>query len=449
MRLEGMKISGTSDNLIECANQLISIALREGADEAEVYGMSGRSLDIDLRKGSVELASESFHCGLGLRAVLRGAVGFSSTSNMTLLESVARSAVKSARARGSDESWRSLPHPEEVKRPDGIFDPTLERIGPEECLDLAASMLRGSATVKGAEPVSGGVTCVCSTDFVVNSNGIELQEIATLMHASMEAIAKRTDVATGSEFLISRTFQPSLENVGKAASEMALASLAGTKAESGTFDVLLKPLAYAELMENTIIPALCADTVQKGRSSLKGRVGETISSESFRVIDDGLLSGGMDSSAFDGEGVPSQKTELIDEGVLKGFLYDCYTSGKAGIKSTGNAVRSGYADLPRVGIRNMIVSSSDPHDLLTETKGYIVNGLIGAHTANPISGDFSVEAKNCFFVSPGEDAKPIRSLMIAGNIFELLKDIEVGTDVRILGSIVTPTVKLRMKVVGS
>ena len=444
-----MKISGTLDNLMECANQLLSIALREGADEAEVYGMSGRSLDIDLRKGAVELASESFHSGLGLRAVVRGAVGFSSTSNTKLLESVARSAVKSARARGLDESWRSLPHIDKVKRPNGIFDSTLEQIGPEECLDLAASMLRGSAMVKGTEPVSGGVTCVCSTDFVVNSNGIELQETATLMHASMETIAKGKDVATGSEFQISRTFQPSLENVGKAAAEMALASLAGTKAESGTFDVLLKPLAYAELMENTIIPALCADTVQKGRSSLKGRVGEKISSESFGVVDDGLLSGGMASSAFDGEGVPSQKTELIDKGVLKGFLYDSYTGGKVGIKSTGNAVRSGYADLPHVGIRNLIVSSSDPHDLLTETKGYVVNGLIGAHTANPISGDFSVEAKNCFLLAPGEDTKPIRSLMIAGNVFELLKDIEVGTDVRVLGAIVTPTVKLRMKVVGS
>jgi PmbA protein len=449
MRLEGMKISGTSDDLIQYANQLISIALREGADEAEVYGMRGRSLDIDLRKGAIELASESFHRGLGLRAVVRGAVGFSSTSNMALLESVASSAVKSARARGPDDSWSSLPHIDKVKRPDGIFDSTLERIGPEECLDLARSMLRGCEKVIGAKPISGGVTCVCSNDFIVNSNGVELQETATLMHASMETIAKGSDVATGSEFQISRTYQPSLESVGKAAAEMAIASLAGTKAESGTFDVLLKPLAFAELIENTIIPALCADAVQKGRSSLKGRVGETISSECFRVVDDGLLSSGIGSSAFDGEGVPSQRTELIDGGVLKGFLYDSYTGGKAGINSTGNAVRSGYSDLPHVGIRNLIISSSHPHDLLTETKGYIVNSLIGAHTANAISGDFSVEAKNCFFVAPGDNAKPIRSLMIAGNIFELLKDIEVGTDTRILGGIITPTVRLRMRVVGS
>ena len=149
--------------------------------------MSGHSVNIDLRKGSVELASESFHRGLGLRAVVRGAVGFSSTSDMTLLESVANSAVKSARARGPDESWRSLPHPER-STPEGIFDARLERIGPEECLDLAASMLGGCRWLRRAGIRRRG--CVFGTDFVVNSSGIELQETSTLMQASMETIAK-------------------------------------------------------------------------------------------------------------------------------------------------------------------------------------------------------------------------------------------------------------------
>jgi PmbA protein len=178
-------------------------------------------------------------------------------------------------------------------------------------------------------------------------------------------------------------------------------------------------------------------------------VGDKVSAESLAIADDGLLSGGMDSSAFDGEGVPSQRTVLIDEGILKGYLYDSYTAGKEGARSTGNAVRSGYSDVPCVGSRNLILSSSDSRDLLAETKGLMVGSLIGAHTANPISGDFSVEAKNAFLIAPGEDAKPIRSLMLAGNFFELLKDIEIGRDVRAIGAIVTPTVKFRMKVVGS
>jgi PmbA protein len=157
----------------------------------------------------------------------------------------------------------------------------------------------------------------------------------------------------------------------------------------------------------------------------------------------------VDSSAFDGEGVPSQRTVLIQDGILRGYLYDSYTAGKEGTKSTGNAVRAGYTGLPSVGIRNLMVGSRESRDLLAETNGIVVGSLIGAHTANPISGDFSVEAKNAFLIAPGEVARPVGSLMLAGNFFELLKHIEVGRDVRVVGAIVTPTVKVRMKVVGS
>uniref|UniRef100_UPI002FE0D3E4 metallopeptidase TldD-related protein n=1 Tax=Methanothrix soehngenii TaxID=2223 RepID=UPI002FE0D3E4 len=140
---------------------------------------------------------------------------------------------------------------------------------------------------------------------------------------------------------------------------------------------------------------------------------------------------------------------LVEGGILKGFLYDNYTAGKDGVRSTGNSVRSGYSDLPRVGSRNLIIDSPSAYDLQAETEGYLVHGLIGAHTANPISGDFSVEARNAFRISPGGDAQPIRSLMLAGNIFEILKTIEVGIDRRSIGPIVTPTLKVKMMVVGS
>jgi len=447
--LDEASLDDASDKLLAYAHDLISLAVQEGAEEAEVYGMSGRSVHIDLRKDAVELASQSSHRGLGLRAVVAGAVGFSSTSNMSLLRSVARSAVLSARTRGPDQSWRSLPRPEKVFHPEGIFDSRLREIGPEECLDLSKSMLTGCREVKGAEPVSGGVATACGSSFIVNTLGVELQETATLMHASLETIARATDVATGSEFFISRSFQPSLEELGKAAALMARDSLGGVKAESGSFDVLLRPQAVAELLEYTLLPALSADNVQKGRSTLSKRLGEKIASEKLVIVDDGLLAGGIDASSFDGEGVPSQRTVLIDQGTLKGYLYDSYTAGKEGKRSTGNAVRSGYTDVPRVGIRNLMVGSPDAKNILEETKGYLVTGLIGAHTANAISGDFSVEARNAFFVTPGEAPRPVRSLMLAGNAFELLKNIEVGKDVRAVGSIVTPTVKVKMTVVGS
>lgn len=425
------------------------MAERAGAKEAEVFGTTGRSVEVDLRKDQIELASESFHQGLGLRAVVRGAVGFSSTSDMTKLESVAQAAVRSARARGSDESWRSLPLPEAVQTPLNIFDVTIDRIAPEDCLDLARRMLSGCQEIKNAEPASGGVACVSGMEFVVNSWGIELSERGTSMQASMEAIAKGNDVATGTEFHNSRLLDADLYSVGKAAAEMAQRSINGSKAEGGIYDVILKPVAFVELLEYAFVPSIFADNVQKGRSHLAGRLGEKIGSDHLCMVDDGLLSGGMGTTAFDGEGVASKSNAVIEKGVLKGFLYDSYTGGKDGLKSTGNAVRSGYSDVPRLGLRNLMISSEHAFDLQEETKGMLVNGFIGAHTANPISGDFSVEARNSFFVSPGEAPRPITSMMLAGNIFDLLKDLDVGTDVRAVDAVVTPSVRAKMKVVGS
>lgn len=457
MNAEATKISGTSyksndcpsNSLVEYANQLLSLALAVGAKEAEVFGMEGRSAEVDLRKDKVEMASESIHWGLGLRAVVQGAVGFSSTSDMTRLEVVAQSAVKSAKARGSDEHWRSFPSPQNGPVPQGIFDPKMDCAGPEECLDLAASMLNGCLAVKGAEPVSGGVTCVSKVEFIINSQGLDVSEKGTYLQASMETIARGSNVATGNEFHNSRLLEADLQSVGKAAAQMAVSSLNGSSADSGTFDVILRPLAFVELLEYAFVPSISADNVLKGRSHLADRLGETIGSEHFCMTDDGLLAGGMGASAFDDEGVASQKTAVIENGILKGFLYDSYTAGKASRKSTSNAVRSGYSEVPLVGLRNLVVSSDEAFDLQAETKGLLVNSFIGAHTANPISGDFSVEARNSFYTEPGKAPQPITSMMLAGNIFDLLKDIDLGKDVRAVGGIVTPSVRVRMKVVGS
>jgi len=442
-----MRILDTSGNLLEFSNKLMNQALSGGAEEAEVFGFAGKITSVTLRKDKVELGSESFHKGLGLRTVVRGAVGFSCTSNFDQLSSIVSSAFQSAQARGHDESWKSLVSPENINHPDNLFDPALDEIEIEQCIDIANGLLMGSC-IKGVEPVSGGITCSSIMETVVNSHGVELAEPSTMMSASMEAIARGFDVATGSEFHNSRYLKSDLEDVGRSAAELAKASLGGIMGESGSFEVLLKPLAFVELLESAFIPSLFADNVQKDRSRLAECVDETIASENLAILDNGLLPGGIGSSSFDGEGTPSQEIRVVDHGILKGFLYDGYTAGKVGKISTGNAVRSSYSEVPRIGIRNLVVDSTESSDLTNDTKGILVNDLIGAHTANPISGDFSVEARNAFYLVPNEMQKPIKSIMLAGNIFELLKDIELGKDKRAVGNVVTPSVRVRMNIVS-
>jgi len=439
--------------LIESAHRLVSLAEKAGAEEAEVFGVNSRSVDVELRKDLVEMASESYNRGLGLRAVVNGAVGFSSTSDLSKLEMVAKSAVGAARSRGKDDKWRGLPLPGKLTPPQESFDPAVDKIRPEDCLDMAMLILRGCESVPGAEPSTGGVACGTVTEFVVNSNGIDFVETGTVMHASLDAVARSDkEMVTGYEFENSRTLQSRFEVIGISAAELAKRSLGGVKGETGETNVLLGPVAFAEILESAFVPSVHGDNVQKGRSSLAGKLGELAGDENLHITDDGLLKGGMATSAFDGEGVPSQKTPIIENGVLKSFLYDTYTAGKEekDTESTGNGVRGGYSGVPRVDISNLVVTSDEPHDVLAETeKGVLFNGVIGAHTANPVSGDFSVEGRNVFLVEDGKIEKPLRSLMLAGNVFDLLKQIQVGIDPRAVGSVVTPTVKFRMKVVSS
>lgn len=357
--------------------------------------------------------------------------------------------MSAARIFGPDSLWKGLPGRSQMPSVEGVFDRRIADVQTDTLLEISEVLLSGCRSVDGVEPVSGGVSCTHSLEILINSSGVDLSEEGTSIHLALETIARGSSgVATGSEFDNSRSFTVNARAVGERAADLARRSLDGISINTSTYDVVLSPVAFAELLESTLVPALSAENVQKGRSALAGMLGKSIADPRLQIVDDGALPAGMGSSAFDGEGVPSQRNVLLGDGILRSYLYDTYTAGKEGRSSTGNSVRSGYSEMPRIGIRNLIISSKEPVEVLEGVReGVLVNSVIGAHTANPISGDFSVEARNAFRIRAGEVAEPVRSAMIAGNIFDLLKQIEVGSDARAIGPIVTPDVRVRMRVI--
>ncbi|HSQ93065.1 MAG TPA: metallopeptidase TldD-related protein, partial [Methanoregula sp.] len=79
-----------------------------------------------------------------------------------------------------------------------------------------------------------------------------------------------------------------------------------------------------------------------------------------------------------------------------------------------------------------------------------VHNVVGAHTANPMSGDFSVEISNAFRVKDGSFEEPVRSAMMSGNVFDLHKDIAgFSRESRAVGSLILPSVKLnKQRIIG-
>ena len=73
--------------------------------------------------------------------------------------------------------------------------------------------------------------------------------------------------------------------------------------------------------------------------------------------------------------------------------------------------------------------------LETMGDGYIVNSVMGAHTANPSSGDFSVTTSAILKVENGEIIGALKQAGLSGNLAKSLKEkVILGDDVRRQGS---------------
>ncbi|AKB75379.1 TldE protein, part of TldE/TldD proteolytic complex [Methanosarcina lacustris Z-7289] len=436
--------------MYELARKALKLVEEAGAEEAEIYYAANHSTGVNFKKDALENAKDRFSEGLGIRAIVNGAVGFASTNFAGELENTVKIAVAEARVRENDPDWVALPSNGKYPQVSGIFDKKVEALELEECIGYAVELVKGTKEIPGTLPTSGGFTRSKSRRLILNTNGIEIEEESTGVSGFVDVITVNGDTSTAYDFAVSRSLDIDFFALGKNASELALKSRGGIKIEQQKTDVIFHPFAFSDILEEALAPSIDADNVQKGRSGLIDKIGEEIAVPELCIYDDGLVEAGIDTSASDDEGVPSQHTTVIENGVLETYLYDNYTAGKAGVKSTGNGSRSSYTSSPGVGLRNFVIDHPQEDIIANTTSGVFVNTIIGAHTANSISGDFSVEARNAFTIKDGVLDKPVKSLMISGNVFELLKNITgAGFDVRKVGGIITPSIRVSgMSVIG-
>jgi PmbA protein len=436
--------------MYELARKALILAEKAGAEEAEIYYNSSHSTSVNFKKDSLESAKDRFSEGIGIRAIVNGAVGFASTNSARDLENTVKIAVAEARVRENDPDWVGLPSNGKYPVVSGIFDKKVEALELEKCIDYAMDLVEGTKETPGTLPTSGGFNRGKSRRLILNTNGIEIEEESTAISGFVDVITVNGQTSTAYDFAVSRSLDIDFFAIGKNASELALKSNGGIKIEPQKTDVIFHPFAFSDILEEALAPSLDADNVQKGRSGLKDKIGEELTVPDLSIYDDGLVEAGIETSASDDEGVPSQRTTVIEKGILETYLYDSYTAGKAGVKSTGNGSRSSYTSPPSVGLRNFIIEYPRTDVIADTDSGIFVNTIIGAHTANSISGDFSVEARNSFTIKDGALDKPVKSLMISGNAFELLKSITgAGFDVRKVGGIITPSIRVSdMSVIG-
>lgn len=444
-------------SLQELAGNVVQKAQQLGADQSEAFLIKSKDLSIDVSGAKVETLKLAEDRGLGIRVFRKGRVGFAYTSNLeqTAVDEIIRQALANSDKTSPDE-FNYMPKPGRDYKDLDLFDPEIQKISVEEKIEIAKSIEqvarefdpRVSITERssyfdaeyevnianslGISTGYRGAYCGCYADLVAEENGDNQTGFAIKMTLKF----KELDPA----------------KIGREAAAKAVRRLGAQTVKTQKAVIVFDPYVATSFL-GVMAPALSAEAVQKGKSLFGGKIGQRVASAKISITDFGAMPGGIASAPFDGEGVPTSKTSLIENGELKSYLHNTYTAAKDGVLSTGNGIRSSFKSTPEIGTTNFYIEPGNiqPDDLFKDVNaGLYITEVMGIHTANPISGDFSVGAAG-IWIENGQLTKPVRGVAIAGNILELLQEVEgVGSDLTFFGGKGAPTIRIaKMTISGS
>jgi PmbA protein len=411
--------------------------------EWELYGMDGQSTSIEVRNQEVDTFKSSRNVGAALRIRENGRIGFSFTTDLS--DAAFQRTVE--RARASAQALEPNEHAQFSHEAAPVAALALIDASPakptEEKVDAAASIERAAMAVdkrvQRVRKASYGESL--GHDWLLNSHGVFRAGAMTFYSASVLAIAEDNgDSQTGGEFNFGRSWKAlDFPWIGKSAGEKAIHQLGATPMPTGVRTVVFENSVVVDLL-GVLANSFIAESVQRNRSMLAGKLDQAVMAPFLTLTDDGLDIRGSGAFPFDGEGVPHQTTPLIVNGVLVNFLYDLETGAKDGKPSTGNSSRGGFRSPPRPGTTNLRLEpgSGTLEELCAEAgDGFLVTDLMGVHTANPVSGDFSLGAAG-FEIRNGKIGRPVRGVAVADNVLGLFRRASrIGADFRYFGSIGT------------
>lgn len=419
----------------------------KGLDQFEIYLMERMSLVIEMKEGEIDFLDNSQGVGLALRTISSGRLGFSYCTDRSAwaVEKAIQSALAGMEHSAPDQFLALPASAGPVPKEGGLYDPSYRTVQEKEKIEraraLEAAALRTDKRVKKVRKASYSEHEYLV--LVVNSLGINAQHRGTLFSAGVMALASDGDDSQmGWDFDFSRQFLGlQVEKVGSRAATQAVRLLGAKRVSTRSVPLLLENRVAADFL-GVLASSFLAESVQKGKSRLAGKLGETIFSPLVNIVDDGLYPQGLATSPVDGEGVPRGRNCLAQAGQLTGFLYDSYCAAKEKRTSTGNSARGDFKTPPRVGITNLYLEKGedDLQQLLAKLgDGFWVTDVLGMHTANNISLDFSVGCAG-FLVAAGQAIQPVKGMAISGNLLEIYSGVQaVGSDLRFFGPVGSPS----------
>ncbi len=409
---------------------VLALAREHRLPDVDVLVTREERLTLRVNRGRVEKVDQSTAQGLGVRVVQEGRSGVAFTERFEpgALEKAFLAARENAQLQDPTDVLLADPPPP-VPDPEGLglYTPALDALGAAE---LAAFALEAEAAAREADPrVTAVPHLAVSRDSgwyeVASTHGVKYRQRANSVGAYCQSLLEeRGQRKSGNASWARREWRPeAARELGRLATARGADLLGARPLPGGKLPVVFDEYCAPGLL-GMYFGAFSGEAAQKGQSRLKGRLGEQIAAEAVTLVDEPHRIGGPGSRYVDAEGVPTRTLPLIERGRFAHFLYHIESARKDGKASTGHAGR-GYSSGITTRSHNLVMPPG-PHSLdeLTalEPRCLLVTELEGGAGCNPLSGDISIGVQG-FLVEQGRRVQPVDAMTIAGNVFDLLRDI--------------------------
>ncbi|MCD7737720.1 MAG: TldD/PmbA family protein [Lachnospiraceae bacterium] len=413
---------------------VMAAAASRGLTEYELYAEEKENISAETLNHEISAFSSGNVTGACFRCVYQGKLGYASTELYTPSEAervVAAAMENAASLETEGEAFIHEPGDTYTKIESGtVTEPTASGLTELAMQIEEAAYAADPKIVDGSQ---SGVDFHRNRIYLSNSRGLDLAHENAYTAAYSSPIAREgEEMFSGFYSKLGDFAQLDSQEIARKGVEDAVSQIGARTVSTGTYDVMFSNHMTAALLR-VYSNIFSAEAAQKGMSLLAGKEGEAVAATCVTLTDDPFCEDSLVKIPFDGEGVATRRKDVVKEGRLVTLLYNLAAAHKAGVASTGNGVKAGYAAPVSIQPYNFYLekggggTTEEMYERLGD--GIYITELNGMHAgANPVTGDFSLASAG-FLIEKGKKTGPAKNFTVSGNFYQLLKDIAlVGDD---------------------
>ncbi len=413
------------------AEQLLELAIKSGAEAAEVYQSRSLSRPVFFEGNRLKQIETNQAEGTALRLWRNGCPGIAVAYGLVQPELMVERAL----------ALSQLNSPE-LMEVGSNFQPHYPDLGKDVPIEKLVEW--GKQTIDLIRNVypdaicNGDWECDVETTRLVNTKGLDCYYTDTTLSSYISA-----EWVRGDDFLSvsdGETKRGALQPEKVAAQILQRLAWAENKIAppNGRVPILFTSKA-SDMLWETVQGALNGKRILEKASPWVERIGKQVISTALTLYQDPQA--GPYSCPFDDEGNPTKPLIFVENGILQHFYCDRITSRKLGTSSTGNGFRPDLGSYPTSGLFNFLVQpglATLPELITYMDNGLIVDQMLGG--SGGISGDFSINVDLGYRVQNGQVIGRVKDTMVTGNIYSALKQlVKLGSDADWNGSCYTPS----------